>query len=648
MGGWWTTILVTMMLIMHGSLGTTGLRSRRQALSQRRGVPRDRSVDVPGRVDHEDVGHGRSHARASRVGASAQQVGRRPASTTSRETLTESARGTRHPYGFGLVPRQWWQTTRVGSLGQPRPGSVNSDATSTRSQTRRDPSFSRSSFNNRGFAGRDRPRHFFQETNVRRDPNGQFLPYSRSPRPEQRPAISYSHSSQVYRPRFPRYPQLRGREDHRAGLYPQPSGAREVFPGGHAYPAPYGTGVPGYPPASYLPNRGWPPLYPDARMGNDGQSPYHEPDYGWRSEVVRQHPAPGGPAAAYYPMASRYEHRGYPPLPYAPTEEELGPPRFASRQEGLDRRFMASIYRDGKEQDGVEDVIPEKQDHHRRGIPTFISPDIARRSLVTEENPVPYEHRQYAEDSMRPVRRPGTLVSRPSSDLVASDYGGLGGLDPLISSSAGQQAGPALPDLVPDPEYTKASVYVQKVPLYSLRCAATENCLASSAFDENAKDDDVRVLLRFSQRIKNNGKADFLPMLPRDEWKEHICHQHLHSVEEFSQFDLLDAVTGRKVVEGHRTSSCLADTSCDFGLLKRYTCSSSQGISPGCYDSYNADMYCQWIDITDIFAGKYILRIQVNPNYFYRESDFTNNVIRCNVHFTGEVVYTKSCERSQY
>ncbi|XP_069348603.1 protein-lysine 6-oxidase isoform X2 [Eulemur rufifrons] len=201
-----------------------------------------------------------------------------------------------------------------------------------------------------------------------------------------------------------------------------------------------------------------------------------------------------------------------------------------------------------------------------------------------------------------------------------------------------------LPDLVPDPYYIQASTYVQKMSMYNLRCAAEENCLASSAYRGDVRDYDHRVLLRFPQRVKNQGTSDFLPSRPRYSWEWHSCHQHYHSMDEFSHYDLLDANTQRRVAEGHKASFCLEDTSCDYGYHRRFACTAhTQGLSPGCYDTYGADIDCQWIDITDVQPGNYILKVSVNPSYLVPESDYTNNVVRCDIRYTGHHAYASGC-----
>ncbi|XP_056109298.1 protein-lysine 6-oxidase isoform X2 [Rhinichthys klamathensis goyatoka] len=206
-----------------------------------------------------------------------------------------------------------------------------------------------------------------------------------------------------------------------------------------------------------------------------------------------------------------------------------------------------------------------------------------------------------------------------------------------------------LPDLVGDPYYIQASAYVQRVPMYNLRCAAEENCLASSAYRSSVRDYDTRMLLRFPQRVKNQGTSDFLPSRPRYTWEWHSCHQHYHSMDEFSHYDLLDASSQRRVAEGHKASFCLEDTSCDYGYYRRFACTShTQGLSPGCYDTYNADIDCQWIDITDVKPGNYILKVSVNPSYQVPESDYSNNIVRCDVRYTGNYAYVSGCHISQY
>ncbi|KAM7409889.1 hypothetical protein PAMA_001399 [Pampus argenteus] len=201
-----------------------------------------------------------------------------------------------------------------------------------------------------------------------------------------------------------------------------------------------------------------------------------------------------------------------------------------------------------------------------------------------------------------------------------------------------------LPDLVPDPYYIQAASYIQRVQMYALRCAAEENCLSRSAYRPSVSDLDYRVLLRFPQRVKNQGTADFLPVKPRHEWEWHSCHQHYHSMEAFSNYDLLDVSTGQKVAEGHKASFCLEDTSCDQGVRRRFACTAhTQGLGPGCYDTYHANIDCQWIDITDVPPGNYELKVTVNPSQLVQESDFSNNEVRCDIRYTGSYVQARNC-----
>ena len=141
-----------------------------------------------------------------------------------------------------------------------------------------------------------------------------------------------------------------------------------------------------------------------------------------------------------------------------------------------------------------------------------------------------------------------------------------------------------------------------------------------------------RHLLRFDSQTWNWGTTDFLPIDPSSEWEWHSCHGHFHSMQEFVHYDLLDAGTGAKVAEGHKASFCLADSSCAHGYVSRYRCyAGTQGISTNCQDLYANYLDCQWIDITGVDEGTYILQQTVNPQRLVVESDYRNNQISCRI-----------------
>lgn len=336
-----------------------------------------------------------------------------------------------------------------------------------------------------------------------------------------------------------------------------------------------------------------------------------------------------------------YQPYGYPPNPAVPNPAVPARAAQPPFSDGLDRRYTQSLY-NGDTGAGAAGADAPDPNIAPQALPIAPVVDMSRAGGQPPVRSPQYEQFPPFGRPQPPFLPPGPSGRNPQSPNTAVE-------NPSVSvGSVYRPEQRGLPDLVPDPNYVQASTYIQRAHMYSLRCAAEEKCLASSAYTTETTDYDVRVLLRFPQRVKNQGTADFMPNRPRHTWEWHSCHQHYHSMDEFSHYDLLEVSSGRKVAEGHKASFCLEDTTCDFGHLKRYACTShTQGLSPGCYDTYNADIDCQWIDITDIKPGNYILKLQVNPKYLVLESDFTNNVVRCNIHYTGRFVTTTNCKIAQ-
>ncbi len=180
--------------------------------------------------------------------------------------------------------------------------------------------------------------------------------------------------------------------------------------------------------------------------------------------------------------------------------------------------------------------------------------------------------------------------------------------------------GCGLPDLTVNLQLLQNSTMFELLNLGMYNCGVQEHCVDAPG---------NRFLLRFTVQTPNIGDGDFYlgdPALnPRTVWSP--CHMHYH-YEDFAEYRLLTP-DGGLVLAGHKQAFCAFDDDQmwpDAGPGK-YTCM-NQGISVGWADTYDRSLECQWIDVTTIPGGDYVLEVAVNPRRVIAEKDYSNNVVR--------------------
>lgn len=187
-----------------------------------------------------------------------------------------------------------------------------------------------------------------------------------------------------------------------------------------------------------------------------------------------------------------------------------------------------------------------------------------------------------------------------------------------------------------------------------------------------------RVLLRFASIVANEGPgplhviADPATMSGTpDAWQRtysttgsvvdhptgalvfHDQHDHFH-LDRFESYRLVeDTEDGAVVRSAHKVSFCLTD-SLDHRRgrapereVRVHTppleCGErSQSINPGWSDHYGADLPDQWVDVTDVPDGDYLLEFEVDPDGIIVESDENNNIARLPIRLAGGSVVVRS------
>ena len=185
------------------------------------------------------------------------------------------------------------------------------------------------------------------------------------------------------------------------------------------------------------------------------------------------------------------------------------------------------------------------------------------------------------------------------------------------------------PDLVVDPQRFVSQMEIVDRDFDRDPCALEESVVGAPG---------VRRVLRFDTVVMNSGDADLIvgdrsdPDNPFAEWFEFApCHGHFH-IRDFSVYELLDE-TGTVVVAGHKQGFCMEDSlKYDGGKSNGYNCG-FQGITSGWGDWYFKQLTGQWIDITGVPEGDYVVRVSINTAGTFDEgTNRYGNVVQTPIH----------------
>jgi lysyl oxidase len=166
------------------------------------------------------------------------------------------------------------------------------------------------------------------------------------------------------------------------------------------------------------------------------------------------------------------------------------------------------------------------------------------------------------------------------------------------------------PDLTIDPQrfVSQMEIVDRLFDPVKDQCAFEEGVIRAAGY---------RRLLRFDTVIMNGGDGDLVigdrsdPNNPYAQYFEYSpCHGHYH-IHGFSEYLLLDA-NGATVLAGHKQGFCLTDSGEDGDTKSHgYDCQ-YQGVTSGWGDWYYKQLVGQWIDITGVPEGDYIVRVNIN------------------------------------
>ena len=185
------------------------------------------------------------------------------------------------------------------------------------------------------------------------------------------------------------------------------------------------------------------------------------------------------------------------------------------------------------------------------------------------------------------------------------------------------------PDLTVDPQRFTSQMEIVDRFFSEQGCAFQEGAVGGTGY---------RRILRFDTVVMNMGDADLIVgdrSDPNNPYADFFffapCHGHYH-IRDFSVYELLTS-DGSEVVSNQKGGFCFEDSfKYAGGKSNGYNCG-FQGITSGWGDWYFKQLTGQWIDITGIPEGDYIVRVTINWAGAFDEGQNRHpNVVQTAIH----------------
>ncbi|HXI04201.1 MAG TPA: lysyl oxidase family protein [Candidatus Saccharimonadales bacterium] len=219
------------------------------------------------------------------------------------------------------------------------------------------------------------------------------------------------------------------------------------------------------------------------------------------------------------------------------------------------------------------------------------------------------------------------VTVNPQGNIRESDYSNNTATVTLDLPDPG-----TLPDLRLDGALAQSTMSVQGMTIAAGSLPVLEGCVGGSGF---------RRLLTFSTALINESQGDLaLGPVDSSSWYTYEpAHGHYH-IQNLVSYELVDPNDGSVVASGAPPSWLIADASPEVqqswvrpaawyhvtwkgGQIT----SSNSGLQRGWRSSDVDNGLCEWIDVTDVPGGNYIVRLTVNPAGVFPDSNPSNDVV---------------------